>query len=154
MSHEVKISKITKAKRSKSVEDYLEAIYNSTKKGYARNLEISFALKVRPPSVTEMLQKLHRNKLVVYEKRKGVKLTPKGEKLARTIKQNHTILKEFFIALGLSEEIAEENACLVEHCINPSTVKRLRKFMRYIYKINARESNDRMMQLPKLKEHL
>jgi Mn-dependent DtxR family transcriptional regulator len=50
---------------SESVGDYLKVIYSKLKDdGYARTSDISSVLGVQPPSVTEMLQKLHRNKLL------------------------------------------------------------------------------------------
>ena len=54
---------------SESKEDYLEVIYTLIKsKVIARTGDISKMLNIKPPSVTEMLQKLHEEKLVVYEK--------------------------------------------------------------------------------------
>ncbi|HDH41227.1 MAG TPA: metal-dependent transcriptional regulator, partial [Candidatus Altiarchaeales archaeon] len=57
---------------SKTVEDYLEAIYNVIRrKGYARTKDISMELNIRSPSVTEMLKKLDDMDLVNYERYSG-----------------------------------------------------------------------------------
>jgi DtxR family Mn-dependent transcriptional regulator len=115
---------------SESKEDYLEAIYTLIKsKGVARTGDISKMLKIKPPSVTEMLQKLHEEGLVVYEKYKGVTLTPKGERIAMNIKKRHNILTQFLISLGVSKEIAERDACKIEHVLHPETMERLEKFI-------------------------
>jgi len=100
--------------------------------GYARTSEISTALGVQPPSVTEMLQKLHQNKLVTYQKRKGVKLTPYGEQLARSLQRNNLTLKKFFTILGLRRDIADEDACSIEHHLNPETAECIRKFVKFV----------------------
>ncbi|RLG54960.1 MAG: metal-dependent transcriptional regulator [Candidatus Hydrothermarchaeota archaeon] len=115
---------------SESKEDYLEVIYNLIEsKGVARTGDISKMLKIKPPSVTEMLQKLHEEKLVVYEKYKGVTLTSKGEKIAMNIKKRHNILTQFLISLGVSKEIAERDACKIEHVLHPETMEKLEKFI-------------------------
>lgn len=100
--------------------------------GHARTSDISSALGIQPPSVTEMLQKLHQNKLVTYQKRKGVKLTPDGEQLARYLQQNNLTLKKFFTILGLRRDIADEDACSIEHHLNPETAECLRKFVKFV----------------------
>lgn len=115
---------------SESKEDYLEVIYTLIEsKGIARTGDISKMLKIKPPSVTEMLQKLHEEKLVVYEKYKGVTLTSKGEKIAMNVKKRHNILTQFLISLGVSKEIAERDACKIEHVLHPETMEKLEKFI-------------------------
>ncbi len=57
----------------KSVEDYLEVIYNLfLNKGYARTKDIATELNVTAPSVSGMLKKLDKEGFVHYEKYSGV----------------------------------------------------------------------------------
>lgn len=100
--------------------------------GYARTSDISSALGVQPPSVTEMLQKLHRNKLVSYRKRRGVKLTHDGEQLAKSLQQNNLTLKKFFTILGLRQDVVDEDACSIEHHLKPETAECLRNFVKFV----------------------
>lgn len=66
-----------------SMEDYLENIYKLIdQKGYARVSDIAEALDVHPSSVTKMVQKLDKDKYLVYEKYRGLVLTPKAKKSA------------------------------------------------------------------------
>ena len=66
------------------VEDYLEVVYELIqRKGYARPSDIAQQLGVSTASVTGMLQRLHRMGLIVYERYRGLTLTPKGQQLAR-----------------------------------------------------------------------
>ncbi|RLG60397.1 transcriptional regulator MntR [Candidatus Geothermarchaeota archaeon] len=119
--------------RKKQTEDYVEAIYQLIRKsGYARVSDISSMLRVQPPSVTEMLQKLAKENLVIYERYKKVKLTPKGEKLAKEVIKKHETLKEFLRILGVDEKIAEKDACKIEHHVHPETMRRLTKFVEFV----------------------
>lgn len=65
-----------------SMEDYIEQIYMLIEeKGYARVSDIAEALAVHPSSVTKMVQKLDKDEYLIYEKYRGLILTPKGKKL-------------------------------------------------------------------------
>ncbi len=122
---------------SQSVEDYLETIYELVKaQGYVRTTEISSNLGIKPPSVTEMIQKLDENGFLIYKKYKGVKLTLKGEKLARSIKQRHIALAKFLEILGIDKEIAEKDACRIEHNVHTKTMKRLSKFVDFVHEMS------------------
>ena len=104
----------------------------SRSKGYARVLEIARFLGVRPPSVTQMLKKLRDMGLVKYERYGRVELTEEGRALAAHVAERHEVLKAFLIALGLSEHLAEHDACAMEHVLHEETVmafKRLADFM-------------------------
>ena len=83
---------------SRKAEDYLEAILNISLqegKGYARVKEIARALNVKPSSVVEMVNRLNGVGLVNYKKYEGITLTPKGEKVARVVKDRHETIRAF-----------------------------------------------------------
>jgi len=116
-------------------EDYLEALDSIIeKKGYAQVRDISKLLKVGPSSVTEMFQKLTKAGYINYEKYGGVTLTPKGRKIAKETKKKHDMLFHFLMILGINEKIADEDACKIEHDLNPKTLDRLTKFVEFIEK--------------------
>lgn len=113
-----------------SVEDYLEVIYALLHlKGYARSVDISKYLAVRSSSVTGMLKKLHRMNLVVYEKYRGITLTEKGERLARSVKQRHLVIARFLRILGVRENVANLDAEGIEHHVHPITIERITRFV-------------------------
>ena len=115
-------------------EDYLEAIDSIIgKKGYARVKDISEILGVGPSSVTEMFQKLNKTGYINYEKYGGVTLTSKGKKIAKDTKKKHIILHEFLLILGVDDKIADEDACRIEHVLNPETLDRLTKFVEFMH---------------------
>lgn len=114
-------------------EDYLEAIYTvSKKKGYAKVRDISNILGVGPPSVTEMFKKLADDDYINYEKYSGVTLTEKGREVAEATRLKHDTLKELLMILGISEDIAEEDACKIEHTVHPDTMENLTKFVEFV----------------------
>jgi DtxR family Mn-dependent transcriptional regulator len=117
-----------------SMEDYLEAIANlggGTK--IVRVKQISEILGVKMPSVTSALKKLSKQELVKHERYRHIKLTPKGDKVAREVIYRHEALTRFFAqALDINQEIAEEDACRIEHVISPLGMERLARFVEFI----------------------
>jgi len=118
---------------STSEESYIETIDNLIREqGYARVTEIAVTLNVKPPSVTNMLQKLDEQKYVTYKRYRGVILTIKGRSLAKTLERRHNALKRFFVMLGVSDENAEKDACEIEHGIDSETATKLAKFVEFV----------------------
>lgn len=115
------------------MEDYLEVIFELVElKGYATTLDISRYMNVSAPSATSMIQKLDDNGFLRYEKYRGIDLTRQGHELAKTIRQKHGTLLEFFEMLGIDHATANVDAEGVEHHLNPKTSKQLRKFVTYL----------------------
>lgn len=107
-------------------EDYVELIYELIKeKGYARMADISENLYVRSPTVTKMLKRLAEEGLIHYERYRGIRLTEKGEDLAKALRERHDILVRFFEALGVSSETAHKTAEGVEHYLPHEVIEKL-----------------------------
>ena len=104
---------------SESVEEYLEAIYSINEKGIqAKNQDLAEKLKVSPPSVTQMIQRLAAEGLVEYEPYKGAALTGKGMALAQKVVRKHRLLERFlYDFLKLPFEKVHDEACRMEHSI-------------------------------------
>ena len=118
---------------TRGVEDYLETIYGIVeKKGYARVSEIASALRIQPSSVSEMLKRLKEMGYVDYERYGVITLTEKGRALAESVREKHVMIKEFLELLGVSTQIAEADACKMEHVLDPQTIDRLSSFVRYV----------------------
>jgi DtxR family Mn-dependent transcriptional regulator len=119
--------------RKKTIEDYVELIYVLQKeKQKVHTSDIANTFNINPASVTEMFQKLSKEQYITYEKYTGVNLTHKGEKIAIQTKQKHDTLKNFLLILGLDVKTADEDACLIEHTINPKTMKKLTRFVEFV----------------------
>ena len=89
-------------------------------------------MNVSAPSVTKMLKKLDERGYLEYEKYHGINLTKKGNQIANTVKQKHSILLEFFEILGIGRETANRDAEGIEHHLNPKTIRQLRKFITFL----------------------
>lgn len=118
--------------RKKTIEDYVELIYVlQEKKEIVHTNDIASALEINPASVTEIFQKLSDEGYINYEKYTGVTLTEKGRKIGINTKNKHDTLKSFLILLGVDENIANEDACKIEHHVNKVTMEKLRKFVKF-----------------------
>ena len=118
---------------TRRTEQYIESIYEIVKKkGYARVKDVSELLGVGLSTVSEMFKKLDEKGYVNYEKHGGVTLTKKGEKVATKLSKKHKVLREFLIILGIDEEVADEDACEIEHVVRQETMDRLTKFVEFV----------------------
>ncbi|HEU5447196.1 MAG TPA: transcriptional regulator MntR [Nitrososphaeraceae archaeon] len=127
---------VKKDERTDRMEDYLEVIYELVEeKGYATTVDISTYLNVSSPSVTKMVQRLDESGYLIYEKYRGIKLTDEGIRVARSIRNRHGLLAEFFKIIGVDEEIANNDAEGIEHHLHPQTIKKLDEFVRDLKKL-------------------
>lgn len=112
------------------LEDYLELIYNTLENGVEiRAVDIAHKFNISRPSVSEALIRLAEEDLIIYEGRKGIKITSKGIKQAQRIIKKHQILFSFFNnILGIEEEISNKNACKIEHVIDDEIISKIEKF--------------------------
>jgi len=119
---------------SHSAQDYLEAILIlSEEKGKTRVKEVAEHLDVSKPSVVVAIRNLAEKGLVNHEHYGYVELTIRGEQVAREIYHRHQVLARFLNkVLGLDPELAEQDACQIEHYISPLTLDRLVKFVEFV----------------------
>lgn len=110
------------AQISKSEGDYLKAIYHLTQQEDTTNtVTLSELLRVKPPSVTSMLNKLVNQEpaLVAYQKWRGVKLTEAGERLALQLLRRHRLIEQFLVEkMNYSWEEVHIEAEELEHVIS------------------------------------
>ena len=117
-----------------TMEDYLEAIYNlAQQKRVVRVRDIAKKLGVKMPTVTNMLKTLSDKGLIDYEKYEYLELTGKGSDAGSDIDQRHQILKKFLTdILKIDFDLADEDACKMEHAVSPITFGRFVDFMKFI----------------------
>ena len=120
-------------------EDYLESIYDiAKKKGYSRTTDIANTLDVKPSSVTEMLRKLDSKGFIEYRKYEGAILTDKGHKIGEAVRGRHDALFNLLRFLQIPENIADNDACIMEHGLDPVTVIQVKKFVNFVKKCPKR----------------
>lgn len=119
---------------TQSLEEYLETIFIiSKKKKIVRVKDLVNRLNVKSASVIGALKKLTKNNYVNHEHYGYIELTSKGLKRAAKIYEKHKILYKFLTdVLNVSEEIAEKDACMIEHHISNETLKKIIKFVESI----------------------
>ena len=109
-----------------STEDHIEQIYLLIEnKGYARVSDIAEALSVLPSSVTKMVQKLDKDGYLVYEKYRGLTLTPKGVKLGKRLVQRHELLEQFLRLIGVEEGLIYGDVEGIEHHLSWNSIDRI-----------------------------
>ena len=102
-----------------SGEMYLEAIYVlSRTKGFVRSIDVSEYRNYSKPSVSRAIGLLKEGGYVLMDRDGGLTLTEAGRAVAEKIYDRHTTLTKFLTRLGVDEEIAQEDACRIEHCIS------------------------------------
>lgn len=121
---------------SKSIEDYLEAIYViEEQKGNVRIKDIAELLNVKLPSVTEIVKKMQEYSLLEHTPYGEIRLTEKGRVLGDKVWQKHKILYMFLKDyLGIDDNIAFKEACLIEHSVSSETIEKLTRFLKDIKK--------------------
>ena len=112
---------------SKSVENYLEALYNLHLEGEPiRTTDLAKALELSPASVTEMVQRLAGDGYLEYKRYHGVRMTPKGIAAATDVQRRRKLLMVFLVSvLGLSVGEALDEAHHLEHAVSGEVEERL-----------------------------
>ncbi len=116
---------------SPAMEDYLEAIYRLGETKDACTIsDLAEALDVKRPSVSKAVKRLNEAGFVSHEPYGKVALTAKGRAVARQQVRMHQVLMHFLVdILQLPPDLAEHDACLMEHAISRPTVERLIAFI-------------------------
>ncbi|MCK4260717.1 MAG: metal-dependent transcriptional regulator [Halanaerobiales bacterium] len=112
---------------SPTIENYLEVILNiSIQNGIVRITDLANHLNIAKSSVNQAVKSMVEMNLLQHEKYGPVELTKKGKEFAGKIKKKHQVIKTFLVeVLGVSPEVAEKDACAIEHVISPLTVEKI-----------------------------
>lgn len=117
-------------KYHESQEMYLETILLLKKtKGSVRSIDIATELDYSRPSVSRAVNLLQTGGFIEIDKNGIITFTEKGEKKAQDIYERHSVITKVLISLGASEEIAEDNACRIEHVISEEMMDVLKKYL-------------------------
>ena len=110
----------TKTHASKSVEDFLKAVY-ILQQDFERvsTNALSHALDISAPSVTDMAQRLVKDGYVDYQKYYGVRTTESGERIALKILRRHRLIELYLVReLGYSLHEVHDEAEALEHTVS------------------------------------
>jgi DtxR family Mn-dependent transcriptional regulator len=115
-------------KRSKSVEDYLKAIYVLEHEEHARvsTSAVADRLGVSAPAATTMLKKLASEGLARHERYRGVELTAAGRRAAVEIIRHHRLIEQYLSQrLGVAIDEVHEEAEQLEHALSEELEARI-----------------------------
>ena len=113
---------------SSAMEDYLETILILERQdGSARVTDVANRMGVAKSSVHTALHNLADKGLILQEHYGTIHLTEEGLRVATGIYSRHKALVSFFEHIvGVSGEIAERDACAVEHVLSPDSMEQIR----------------------------
>ena len=114
-----------------SGENYLETILMmKEKKGVVRSIDVARALNFSKPSVSRAMGLLRDQGFISMEQGGDIQLTEEGLAKAKSIYARHLLLTAFLQEVtGVSEEMAEENACRMEHILDQEVVDGISTYM-------------------------
>ena len=117
-------------RKNESAENYLETIYILSKKlPVVRSVDIATELNFKKPSVSVAMKHLREKELIIVSDAGFITLTDEGLAQAEAIYERHTILTKMFTMLGVSDETAAEDACLIEHVLSDESFEAIKKHL-------------------------
>lgn len=122
-------------KVSMSHEDYLEAIVmlGGSQTQPVRSVDIATKMGVSKASVSKAVTSLKNSGMLEQPYYGDITLTEDGYKYGYAVLKRHEMLTRFLVEkVGLSEEVAEDEACQMEHAISDESFK---KWLAYFERI-------------------
>ena len=116
-------------KLQESGENYLETILIlKNKQGYVRSVDVANELGFSKPSISRAMGILKNDGYITVEVGGNIQLTQKGSELAESVYERHRAITRFLNEkLGVDKDIAEKDACRIEHIISPETFESIKK---------------------------
>lgn len=111
-----------------SGEMYLETILIlSQRQRYVRSVDVADYMGYSKPSVSRAVSLLKQGEYITVDKEGFLLLTEAGREVAEKIYERHQVLTALLKQVGVSDAVAEEDACRVEHDISDETFQALKK---------------------------
>lgn len=117
-------------KLQESGEMYLETILILTNKmSFVRSIDVVEYMGFSKPSVSRAVNLLKNENYIEIDKDGHITLTESGREIAERIYDSHKLLTKLLISLGVDPEIAQEDACKMEHDISDETFYAIKHFL-------------------------
>ena len=117
-------------KFNQSEEDYLETILILSKRlPVVRSVDIANELGFSKPSVSHAMKNLRMKKHITVTDAGFIYLTDSGMDIAEKIYERHLFFTETLKKLGVSEDVASEDACNIEHVISSETFDAIKRYV-------------------------
>lgn len=111
-----------------SGEDYLEAVLVLQKNiGMVRSIDLARHMGFSKPSICHAVSVLKNGNYLVVDNEGYLHLTDSGKAIAEKIYEKHLFLTGMLINAGVSKEVAERDACKMEHSISDESFRKLKE---------------------------
>ncbi len=115
-------------KIQESAENYLETILVLQKRnGQVRSIDIANELEFTKPSISVAMKNLRQSGLIDMDQNGYITLLEEGREIAEKIYERHTILTNWLIKLGVAPDVADMDACKIEHVISTESFLAIKK---------------------------
>ena len=94
--------------------------------GKVRSIDIARALNFSKPSISRAVRLLKADAYITVDSDGWIELEPKGEAIAAKILERHELITQWLIMLGVSPEVASQDACKMEHDLSAETFELLK----------------------------
>ncbi len=116
-------------KRNQSAEDYLETILIlSGKQEFVHRIDVARAVGVSQPAVQKAVKILIAQGYVETDGM-HIHLTDSGREYACSVYERHCTIRTFLRMHGVSDEVANRDACEMEHVISPESYAMMQKYI-------------------------
>ena len=113
---------------TEAIQNYLETIYIlSLKHNEVHAVDICNHLSYSRPTVSIVLRQMRESGLVTVDDMNHIHLTDEGLCIAQSLYERHNVISELFMSLGVSREVAVEDACKIEHFLSDTTIEAIKK---------------------------
>lgn len=114
-------------KIQESAENYLETILLlQQRKGSVRSIDIANELEFSKPSVSVAMKNLRLNGYIEMDAASLIRLLPPGLAIAEAVLEKHRLMTAFLIGLGVSPDVAAEDACRIEHVLSDESFEAIK----------------------------
>ncbi len=122
--------KVMQKRQTQSAEDYLETILLlADGQDAVHRVDVAKQMGVSGAAVNKAM-KILLEKGLLYESGKHLFLTEEGKTLAQTVFEKHCAIRDFLLSLGVSPDVAEEDACKMEHVVSNQTVEAMKNVVK------------------------
>ncbi|MDD7281829.1 metal-dependent transcriptional regulator [Floccifex sp.] len=112
-----------------SLEDYLESILVLSKCiDRVRSVDVASYLGFSKPSVSHAVKLMVNQGLIELDANKFITLTEKGREIAQETYNRHQFFEEMLVSMGVPKEIAQEDACRIEHVLSKESFEAIQKY--------------------------
>ena len=111
-----------------SGEMYLETILVLTNQSpHVRAIDVGDYMGYSKPSVSRAMGLLKNGGYIKVDDNGFITLLEPGREVAEMIYERHTLLTQYLIRLGVSPEVAAEDACKLEHVISDESFQAIKR---------------------------